>query len=61
MFIYIVVHIAYFVKSFDEIFAPEKDLELEFRGLDFFKLLVLQTLFRPRDLIKLLKTLTHNK
>lgn len=47
-------------KSFDEIFAPEKDLELECRGLEFFKVLVLQTLFRPRDLIKLLKTLQKN-
>ena len=43
--------------TFDEIFAPERDLEIELRGLDFFKVLVLQTLFRPRDLIKLLKTL----
>lgn len=47
-------------KNFDEIFAPERDLEAECNGLDFFKVLVLQTLFRPRDLIKLLKTLQKN-
>ncbi len=44
-------------KSFDEIFSVPSGINLKSRDGNLFKLLVLQTLFRPRDLINLLKTL----
>jgi len=43
--------------SFNEIFIAGDDIKTEHHVRDLFKSLVLQTLFRPRDLIKLLKTL----
>ena len=44
-------------KDFGGIFVAENDLKRECKVHDLFKALVLKTLFRPRDLIKLLKTL----
>ena len=44
-------------KSFGEIFQIPKGMNYGERRRDLFKSLVLQTLFRPRDLINLLKTL----
>lgn len=44
-------------KNFNEIFIANTDMKEDYKGGDLFKSLVLQTLFRPRDLIKLLKTL----
>lgn len=44
-------------KDFGEIFVAGSDLKRDYQVHDLFKTLVLQTLFRPRDLIKLLKTL----
>lgn len=44
-------------KSFDDIFSVPSGINLGSRDRSLFKLLVLQTLFRPRDLINLLKTL----
>ena len=43
--------------NFNEIFIANTDVQREYNVHDLFKSLVLQTLFRPRDLIKLLKTL----
>ena len=57
----------YIGKTFDDVFSIDKKTlkECKIRG-NLFKALVLQTLFRPRDLIELLKTLQseickHNK
>ena len=44
-------------KSFDDIFSVPSGINLGSRDRSLFKSLVLQTLFRPRDLINLLKTL----
>ena len=44
-------------KTFRDIFSLPEDYYYGGRGRDFFSSLVLQTLFRPRDLISLLKTL----
>ena len=44
-------------KSFEDLFSVPKDIYYGEKRRDLFKSLVLQTLFRPRDLIRLLKTL----
>ena len=44
-------------KSFRDLFFVPKDICYGEKRRDLFKSLVLQTLFRPRDLIRLLKTL----
>lgn len=45
--------------DFNNIFEINKNVKQECKIRDLFKSLVLQTLFRPRDLIKLLKTLQN--
>lgn len=47
-------------KDFSDIFVVESDVKKDYHVHDLFKSLILQTLFRPRDLIKLLKTLQSN-
>ena len=47
----------YVDKTFDDIFNIDKEILSECHIKNLFKSLILQTLFRPRDLIELLKTL----